>query len=159
MNLTRARLQQLLDAYGADPRRWPGEERAAAEALLRGEPADSPLRRDAAALDTLLDRLPAVADDAALRSTIFAALPARERPSGWREALAELAGRVGGWRLAGPAFALALAGGVASGVLLESETQAGVATLEAAAESPDDLLALAQLDAPAWSDVTAGEAE
>jgi len=32
--MTLQRLQQLLDAYGANPERWPLEERAAALALL-----------------------------------------------------------------------------------------------------------------------------
>src|SRR6266702_3414702 len=36
--MTLQRLQQLLDAYGADPERWPAEERLAALALLAHSP-------------------------------------------------------------------------------------------------------------------------
>ena len=53
MNLTR--LRDILDAYGADPRRWPAAERDAALALLSGSEEARALRDEAAALDTLLD--------------------------------------------------------------------------------------------------------
>src|SRR6202142_3331296 len=50
------RFRELLDAYGAEPRRWPAGERAAAEALLAREPEARALRAKAAAIDGLLDR-------------------------------------------------------------------------------------------------------
>jgi ferric-dicitrate binding protein FerR (iron transport regulator) len=57
--MTPERLQSLLEAYGAEPRRWPEAERAEALALLQAEPR----LRDGAArerrLDALLDRLAA----------------------------------------------------------------------------------------------------
>ena len=47
-----ARFSAILEAYGADPRRWPEAERAAAEALAATRPE---LLRQARALDALLD--------------------------------------------------------------------------------------------------------
>ena len=56
-----ARFRDLIGAYGADPRRWPPDERAEAEALLARSPEAAALQRTAAALDALLDRAPAPA--------------------------------------------------------------------------------------------------
>ena len=49
------RLRDIFDAYGADPRRWPDGERAAAEALVARSAAAAALKEDAAALDMLMD--------------------------------------------------------------------------------------------------------
>lgn len=134
------RLQALIAAYGADPQRWPQAERAAAQALA-SDPHASAVLREARALDAALDALPPVAPDVALRRSILDALPARA--PGLGQVLGEFLAGIG-WRLAGPAFALALAGGVAAGVLFESEP---------ATDTDDtELLALAQLGEPSWSD-------
>jgi hypothetical protein len=53
-----ARFRDLIGAYGADPRRWPPDERAEAEALLARSPEAAALQRTAAALDALLDKAP-----------------------------------------------------------------------------------------------------
>jgi len=54
-SITMARLEQLLDAYGADPERWPPAEREAALSLIERS-AEARARCDAAAsLDALLD--------------------------------------------------------------------------------------------------------
>ncbi len=60
------RFRELMEAYGADPQRWPDIERAGGEALLAQNADAATLRRRAAALDALLDRatLPASAIDA-----------------------------------------------------------------------------------------------
>ena len=53
--MTPERYLQLLDAYGADTRRWPDDERAAAEALAQTLPAAlQAAQHEAAALDALL---------------------------------------------------------------------------------------------------------
>ncbi|MDM7945499.1 MAG: hypothetical protein QUV20_04135 [Oceanibaculum nanhaiense] len=52
------RLEALLDAYGADPARWPAAERAAALALLAIEPAAQARLEQARQLDRVLDALP-----------------------------------------------------------------------------------------------------
>ena len=54
MTMTPDRLQELLAAYGADPARWPEEERAAALDLVRRtRPSDALMRE--ALLDKTLD--------------------------------------------------------------------------------------------------------
>ena len=50
------RFRELLDAYGAEPRRWPAQERGMAEALIAASPEARALRAKAAGLDVLLDR-------------------------------------------------------------------------------------------------------
>ena len=50
------RFRELLEAYGAEPRRWPANERATAEALLVRERGARALLSKAAAIDGLLDR-------------------------------------------------------------------------------------------------------
>jgi hypothetical protein len=54
--ITLVRFAQLLDAYGAEPARWPAEEREAALALLARSPEARRQRDEAARLDALLDR-------------------------------------------------------------------------------------------------------
>jgi len=49
------RFAALLDAYGAEPRRWPADRRAWADALLARSPAAQALRSTAARLDGLID--------------------------------------------------------------------------------------------------------
>ena len=54
---TRDRLIEILNCYGADPGRWPAEERAAALAVLHRQPDADELLRQAAIVDTGLDGL------------------------------------------------------------------------------------------------------
>ena len=49
------RLRQILDAFGADPTRWPKAERDAALALLAHSPGAQRLREEARRLDSLLN--------------------------------------------------------------------------------------------------------
>ncbi len=58
-NMTLARLREILAAYGASPRRWPSDERMAAEALLAGSLKAREAVTEAARLDDVLDRDPA----------------------------------------------------------------------------------------------------
>lgn len=88
--ITQERLEQLLDAYGATPERWPSEERAAAERLIATSPAARAARDEAVALDQLLDTLPAEQPDPRLAARVLAAAPRRRKPAGsraWRRAL------------------------------------------------------------------------
>ena len=136
------RLQHLIDAYGADPARWPPAERTA---LAAAQPLSAPLARllaEAAVLDQALSGLPLPELPATLAARVLAAAPqsARHRPpaprrSGWRE----LWDALGGLRLAGPAFAFALSLGLGLGTLIP----------QAADEPESDLetyIALAWLD-------------
>lgn len=54
-DITPERLRHLLDAYGAEPSRWPSGERDAMQALLARSPELASWQRRAAALDGLLD--------------------------------------------------------------------------------------------------------
>jgi hypothetical protein len=97
--VTLERLEQLLDAYGADPSRWPDAERAAAEQLIRTDVEAQKLLMQARSLDDLLDlsELPDAAS-AGLRARVLeipirhAHAPARVFPRfGWKMALFALA--------------------------------------------------------------------
>lgn len=137
------RLAELLDAYGADPRRWPAAERAAAQALLAASPEAASLQRRAALLDDALDQYVATAPAPALRQALLAAAVLPQRAS-WREMLADFWRDLGGWRLAGPAFAASLVLGAMLPLMLD----------ETAVDLPDeDLIAAVQMvdELPEWT--------
>lgn len=140
MDMTR--LSELLDAYGADPGRWPASERAAALALLAASDAARAQQRIAAQLDEALDLHVVAPPSSLLRSAVIAAA---ERPrSRWRLSFAELWRDLGGWQLAGPAFAASLALGAWVPIWLD----------ETATDLPDeDLIAAMQLvdELPEWT--------
>ena len=78
-DMTLDRFAVLLDAYGADPARWPDAERAAARALL-DRSSEARARRDAAAaLDALLDRAATVEPSSALAERVLAQAPQRPK--------------------------------------------------------------------------------
>jgi hypothetical protein len=70
--MTLNRLQQLAEAYGADPKRWPVEDRAALEALVGQHPAARSILRDEQNLDRLLDGWRVDGADWALERRILA---------------------------------------------------------------------------------------
>jgi hypothetical protein len=89
-DITQERLEQLLDAYGGAPERWPHAERAAAERLIAASPAARACWDKAAALDRLLDALPAEQPDPRLAARVLAAAPRAPRPTrarAWRRVL------------------------------------------------------------------------
>jgi len=113
MSLTR--LRALLDAYGADPDRWPPEERDAGRALLARLPQAQRWQDASAQLDALLDRAPVVIASPALVERVLAAAPQRANvghairsastaPPGRR-----FAGRARAWRYVAAALPLAAA--------------------------------------------------
>lgn len=55
-SISEARAIEILDAYGADPRKWPEPERAPLETLLATSPALQAIRQRAADLDASLDQ-------------------------------------------------------------------------------------------------------
>ncbi|PZU07209.1 MAG: hypothetical protein DI605_16250 [Sphingomonas sp.] len=101
--MSRARFEAIVAAYGADPRRWPGEERAAAEAFGRSDPYAARLLDEEWAFDALLLRHSVAAPTPGLVASILALRP---RPRTWSRA-----------RLWWSAILLGLAGaaGVAAG--------------------------------------------
>ena len=135
--MTLERLRAVIEAYGTSAQRWPETERAAAAALLAESAEARALATAAAALDQLLDAVPAVTPTAELRAAVLASSTRTRarRGDGWRGLIGEL----GGWQLAGAVLAASLVLGIVSGGWLSL----GQATTESA--SPD-LLQLAQLD-------------
>ena len=77
-----ARFENLLDAYGAEPRRWPADRRAEAEALLRASPEARALRDTAAHLDAMLDAAPIPPAPGDLVGRVLAAAPKPQAPRG-----------------------------------------------------------------------------
>ena len=68
------RFSQLVEAWGADARRWPQAERAQAEAYRLAEPqVAARLLAEAGAIDSLLDAAPRPVVSHALRERVLAA--------------------------------------------------------------------------------------
>ena len=67
------RFRKLLSSYGANPERWPEDERAAAVALLATSSEARALRDRAETLDRMLDTYRVDAADDGLRGQIIAA--------------------------------------------------------------------------------------
>jgi hypothetical protein len=102
-----ARFGALLDAYGAEPRRWPSDRRAAAEALLARSHEAQALQAAALRLDGLLDTAAVEPAPAHLIGRVIAAAPRAAAPrTSWFAALLKPA--------AGLAFAALLGLGLGS---------------------------------------------
>jgi hypothetical protein len=70
------RFEQLVEAYGADPKRWPSSEREAARALAHAQAEHcGPLLEAAHVLDQALDCAPVGAPSLALRERVIGAAP------------------------------------------------------------------------------------
>jgi hypothetical protein len=79
--MDRERFAALVDAYGADLRRWPEAERDAARVFRAAQPAVcEPLLAEAARIDAALDEIAALQPSAALRERILASAPRTRRP-------------------------------------------------------------------------------
>jgi hypothetical protein len=104
------RLRALLDAYGANPDRWPAEERASALALLEQSPQAQRWRDASASVDALLDHAPGFEGSATLIDRILTSTPApapsaNRTPPPYRY----LTRRVRAWRTLAAAVPLAAA--------------------------------------------------
>jgi hypothetical protein len=77
--MTNDRFKELLDAYGADPARWPQSEREAALAFAKSSDEARRLLDEAAALDRLIDLADTAAVTPALQARILAAFPQPRR--------------------------------------------------------------------------------
>jgi hypothetical protein len=102
--MTPERFQTIVAAYGADPRRWPNEERAAAQAWAELHPGEADaVLAESAGLDAWLTEHTVAPPDRAFVERIVATAPER-RPARQRARL--------WWQ--GAAFAgIGLAGGLA----------------------------------------------
>ena len=77
------RFEQIIDAYGGDPRRWPEGERAAAEALLATHAEAQAMAEEAARLDGWLDQVSETGPSDLLVRRVLKAAPAAPRTFGW----------------------------------------------------------------------------
>ena len=106
--------------------------------------------QQAKALDSVLDALPppqpVTARDVA---EVMAGLPAAASATPASTWLGELWLGIGGWRLAGPAYALALVAGLATGLGLQTLAPQTGSTL--AAESELDWWQLSQIEGSSWT--------
>jgi hypothetical protein len=75
--ITLARFREILDAYGADPSRWPRAERDDALLLLDRSPEARAERAAAARLDFALDLAPSVRSSTSLAARVLARAPQR----------------------------------------------------------------------------------
>jgi hypothetical protein len=77
--MTPERFLQIVDAYGADPRRWPQQERAAAEAWAAAHRAEADAAlADAAGIDAWLAADKVDPPGAALQQRIVGSAPVRQ---------------------------------------------------------------------------------
>lgn len=84
--MTGGRFEAILDAYGADPRRWPDAERAAALAFAAADSGAPALLAAAADLDGAIHQAAPDPAAAPLREAIVASArsaPPRRRPLWW----------------------------------------------------------------------------
>jgi hypothetical protein len=116
MMMDRSRFLALAEAYGADLRRWPDGERAAAQAYQAAEPgAARAVLAQADALDDLLFTSRPPHPSAALRERVIAAAARSPRRASWRARLGLAMGA--GW-------AAAACAGVVAGVVMTSHLTA-----------------------------------
>jgi hypothetical protein len=82
--MTPKRLQELIDAYGAEPARWPEAERSDAQAYIAGHPQSREVLAAARALDLTLDAwaLPPIA--VGLRQHVLSRAPSQPMQWSWR---------------------------------------------------------------------------
>lgn len=103
------RFNAILEAYGADPARWPDAEHAEAEALLRANPAAKTAFDRAAELDALIAPAAiAPAPSEMLTARLLRAVPQPEFLGDWKHVAAAAA----------LALVVGLGGGYASGALV-----------------------------------------
>ena len=137
--MTSERFNALVSAYGADARRWPESERAAAQAFIAAAPdlARAALA-DADAIDALLHASSAPQVSSALRDKVIASaaeagLKARRHGRLWLDRLGLALGA--GW-------AAAACAGVAAGVImtghLTADAQADAILYQATLQGVDD---------------------
>lgn len=103
------RFEALAAAYGAEPRRWPVAERAAAQAFMEADRAGAErLLFESRLVDAMLDASPVPAASVGLRDAILASGP-QPRPD--RRPLFD----IGRWAAAGAALACACVVGIVAG--------------------------------------------
>lgn len=137
--MTAERFIALVSAYGADERRWPESERAAARAFMAAQPERARVAlAEADAVDALLHAAPTPQVSMALRDRVIASaaeagLKVRRQGRHWLDRLTLLFGA--GW-------AAAACAGVAAGVImtghLTADAQADAVLYQSTLQGVDD---------------------
>lgn len=130
MTMGLERFERLVEAWGADPRRWPEAERAAAEAFLAHNVDARASIEEAARLDALLALAPAHEPSEMLVHRVLRAAPRAHPPVsrfGWVSGV--------GWAAAAAAGVIA---GVALGQQIGQVWQADAVLEQASAWSADE---------------------
>jgi hypothetical protein len=111
--MTPDQFRTLTETYGADPRRWPAEDREAALAFMKSHPAEARAAlAEASLLDGMLDRHVVAMPARELREHIISSAPVA--PAVWQHARLWWQGAA----IAGLGIAGALAGALMIGVFL-----------------------------------------
>lgn len=122
MSLSMQRFEQLIDAYGSDPQRWPPAEREAALKLVDESAEAALLMQQSAWLDETLDHYEAPAFDQLTARIVRQKLP--EQHTGWMEQLIRwlvpsVSSSVSGWWRPAALACLPLAMGLLMGLQLD----------------------------------------
>ncbi len=126
--------QRLIDAWGADPARWPADRRAAALSFVASAAGAAEAMAEALALDRLLANAPTHAASAALRARVTRSASLDAKPL--RRWLAGLG--------AGMALAAASAAGVVTGVAAATRQVEPARIIQASDPADDAMRALAE---------------
>ena len=151
--MTKERFEALLDAYGADPDRWPDAERDAALAFAKSSAAARLRLDEAALLDRLIDQADTAPVTSELQTKILAAFAQARahRSAGLSTAFAKLMPGRTAW-VPATALAASLALGLGVGTFLPALAGIGDAPAPDAA-----LIALGDVDAGAlWDEAGEG---
>lgn len=121
------RFEQIVDAYGVDPRRWPPDERQAAEVFMQSSAEARALVATAAELDDWLDQALIPAPSELAERRVLKAAPRAQRAFGWTSGA--------GWAAAAAA---GLVLGVSMGHYIQATDQAYEALDQATTWSVDE---------------------
>jgi hypothetical protein len=114
--MTAARFTAIIAAYGADPARWPADEREAAQAFAKVAPIEAtPILTEARRLDAMLDGLPEPAAASDAQGDAIAHLRAAAKPGRLSQIKAWLGWQGPIWQPAG-AVAAAMMFGLVLGI-------------------------------------------
>ncbi|MEQ9144406.1 MAG: hypothetical protein RLO08_08610 [Parvibaculaceae bacterium] len=118
-----ARAREVLESYGADPARWPADDRAALVGIVERDPQLAMHRREAEELDRLMAQAPLSPPSYALQQAILKGMPGRAVPGDRRTLLQQVLGILwpyGPASLPAGALAASLVLGVMTGALTGS---------------------------------------
>jgi len=147
--MTRERFKMLVEAYGADPRRWPEAEREAALRFVESDVEAQRILEEVRALDRIIDFADTAPVTPELRARILSAIAPRSQAARTSARLRAWAPQTPQW-IPLAAFAASLLLGLGAGALIPSLAGLDEPQGEAA------LLALGDLDDALGQDAGGG---